>query len=190
AAPLRLEGAKRAGRVQYARAHEPARARLDRVGGREREDAVVAALPALEAGLDLVLRYARLESEERVGKRAAMLVQLRREVVRLGLALHVDELRLLRVLMHVQGDRALVVEQLGEDRPAAVALPKLRSDERLAACFDGVAEGRARLPEDAVAQAFVRLAAGIGRLDRRGEPALVDAAAARAEGEDVAPVEL
>ena len=80
---------------------------------------------------------------------------LRREVVGLGFAFLADELGLLGALVHVQGDRAHVVEELGIDRPLAILLPDSLADEGGAAVGDGLPQGEALFAGDAVAEALV-----------------------------------
>ena len=129
-APLRLVGAERAGRVEDAGTDEPAGAGLQAIGLREVEDAVVALVPILEALADLRLGGAGFEAHEGVGEIVADVVVLRREVVRLGLALLADQLRLCRALVHVVRNRPHVVEELRVDRPLLVFLPDRLADER------------------------------------------------------------
>ncbi len=117
-APLGFVGAEGAGGVEDAGADEPAGAGLEAVGLGEVEDAVVAFVPVLDALADLGLGGAGFEAEEGVGEVVADVVVLRREVVGLGLAFLADELGLLGALVHVQGDRPHVVEELRIDRPA------------------------------------------------------------------------
>ena len=59
AAPLRLVGAERAGRVQHAGRNQPAGAALEAIGRRQIEDAVVALVPVLQAAADLLLSSCR-----------------------------------------------------------------------------------------------------------------------------------
>ena len=136
AAPLRLVGAERAGRVEDARVDEPAGAGLEAIGLGEIEDAVVALVPVFEALADLRLGRAGLEAHEGVGEIVADVVVLRREVIGLRLAFLADELRLLGALVHVMRNRPHVVEELRVDRPLAVLLPDRLADERRAAVGD------------------------------------------------------
>ncbi len=131
AAPLRLVGQDRARGMEHPGRDQPARSRPQTVGLAEVEHAVVAAVPILQAAAHLGLRGARLQAVVGVGEVVARVVELRREVVALGLALLADLLRLLVVLVHVAGNGAEVVEELGVDRPAPyfdqIALPTMRS---------------------------------------------------------------
>ena len=86
-APLRLVGTHRAGGVQHAGGDHPAGAGLQAIGLREVEDAVVALVPVFQAAADVGLGGARLQAHERVVEVVLGGVQLRREVVALGLAL-------------------------------------------------------------------------------------------------------
>ena len=119
-APLRLVRAERAGRVQHAGRNQPAGAALQPVRPRQIENAVVALAPIFEALADLGLRRARLQAHERVGEIVVDVVELRREVVALGLAFLADELGVLEALVHVVRDRAHVVEELRVHGPAVV----------------------------------------------------------------------
>ncbi len=123
AAPLRLVGAQRTGRVQHARRDEPAGARLEAVGAAEVEDAVVALVPILQAAADVGLGRARFQAHERVGEVVADVVVLRREIVGLGLALLPDKGGLFGILVHVVRDGPHVVEELGIDGPLLVLAP-------------------------------------------------------------------
>ena len=127
-APLRLVGAHRAGGVQHAGGHHPAGARLQAVGLREVEDAVVALVPVLQAAADVGLGGARLQAHERVVEMVLGGVQLRREVVALGLALLAGQGGVLGLLVHVVRDGAHVVEELRVDRPALVLVPHRLAD--------------------------------------------------------------
>ena len=181
---------KRAGGVEDAGADQPAGAGLQAVGLGEVEDAVVALVPILEALADLGLGGAGFEAEEGVGEIVAHVVVLRREVVGLGFAFLADELGLLGALVHVQGNRPHVVEELRVDRPLAILLPDGLADDGGAAVGDRLAQREASLADHAVAEALVGHAAFVGGLGRRGEPALVNAAAVGAVGVGVVGVEL
>jgi hypothetical protein len=128
-APLGFVGAERARRVEKARAHQPAGAGLEPVGLREVQDAVVALVPIRQAGADLVLGGARLESEEGVGKVVAHIVVLGREVVGLRFAFLADEFRLFGALVHVMRDGPHVVEELRVDRPPPILAPDPAPDQ-------------------------------------------------------------
>ena len=67
-------------------------------------------------------------------------VQLRREVVALGLALLAGQGGVLGLLVHVVRDGAHVVEELREDRPALVLLPHRLADQPRPGLGDGIAE--------------------------------------------------
>jgi len=92
--------------------------------------------------------------------------------------------------VHVQGDGAHVVEELGVNGPLAVLPPDGLADDGGAAIGDGLAQGEAALADDAVAEALVGDAAFVGGLGGGGEPALVNAAAVGAVGVGVVGVEL
>ena len=92
---MRLVGAERTGRVQDARADEPAGAGLQAIGAGEIEDAVVAFVPIFEAFADLRLGRAGLEAHEGVGEIVADVVVLRREIIGFRLAFLADQPRLL-----------------------------------------------------------------------------------------------
>ena len=103
------------------------------------------------------LRRARLQAHERVREVVADVVELRREVVRLGLAFLADELGLLGVLVHVVRDRPHVVEELRVDRPLLVLLPDVVADDLRPEFGHGVAQQELVLAGDDVAQPFVGL---------------------------------
>src|SRR5205807_5223410 len=111
AAPLRLISAERTGRVEDARADEPAGAGLEAIRLREIKDAVVALVPILKTLPHLRLRRAGFEAEESVRKIVAHVVVLRRKVVTLRLAFLADQLRLFLALVHMMRDRPHVVEE-------------------------------------------------------------------------------
>ena len=181
-APLRLVGTHRTGGVQHAGGNHPARAGLQAIRLREVEDAVVALVPVLEAAADVGLGGARLQAHERIVEVVFGGVQLRREVVALGLALLAGQGGVLGPLVHVMGDGAHVVEKLRVDRPAFVFLPDCLADDLRAGLFDGVFQQEPLALEDAVAQSLVWGAAVVGGLGGAGEPAFVDAAAVCAQG--------
>ena len=155
-APLRLVGTHRAGGVQHAGGNHPARARLQAIGLREVEDAVVALVPVLQAAADVGLGRARLQAHERVVEVVLGGVELRREVVALGLALLAGQRGVLGLLVHVVRDGAHVVEELRVDRPALVLLPDRLADDPRPGLGHGVAQQEPLALEDAVAQALVR----------------------------------
>ena len=128
------------------------------------------------------MRGARLQAHEGVVEVVLGGVQLRREVVALGLALLAGQRGVLGLLVHVVRDGAHVVEELRVDRPALVLLPDCLADDPRPGLLDGVAEQEPLALEDAVAQALVGGPALVGGLGRAGEPPLVDAAAMRAQG--------
>ena len=109
-------------------------------------------------------------------------VQLRREVVALGLALLAGQCGVLGLLVHVVRDGAHVVEELRVDRPAFVFLPDRLADDARSGLLDGVLQQEPLAFEHAVAQPFVGRAAFVGGLGGAGEPPLVDAAPMRAQG--------
>ena len=163
--------------MQHSGRHHPAGARLEAVGLREIEDAVVALVPVLQAAADIGLGRARLQPEERVVEMVLRGVQLRREVVALRLALLAGQRGMLALLVHVVRDRAHVVEELRVDGPAAILVEHRLADEPGAGLGHGVAEQESLALEDGVAQPLVGRAVVVGRLGRAGEPAFVDAAA-------------
>ena len=139
--------------------------------------------PVLEAAPDVVFRRPRLQSHERVGEGVVDLVVLRRKVVGLRLALAPDELGVRIVLMHVMRDRSHVVEELTEDVPPAFLRHDVGANQRVTRHVDGLLqlESLSRV-ETHITQTLVsgrpRPVVGVRR---RGKPALVDAAAMRAE---------
>src|SRR5208283_1904176 len=130
------------------------------------------------------------EAEKGIGKVVADVVVLRGKVVGLGLAFLADELGLLGALVHVQGDRPHVVEELGIDWPAAILLPDGLADHHGAAIRDCLAQREALPVHHAVAQALVADAAFVGGLGGGGEPAFVYAPAVGAVGVGIVGVQL
>ena len=149
----------------------------------EKQDAVVALAPVFEAASHVGFRRARLEPHERERKRVFNLIVLRREVIRLGLAFLPDELRERIALVQMMRNRSHVVEKLAEQIPSALALHRRRAEQQIAAFVDERLEQHARaVLRPHVAQPFVvRGPRAVRRVCRRREPALVDAAAVRAE---------
>ena len=188
-APLRFVGAKRARGVQDAGIDEPAGAGLQLVGLGKLADLVVALVPVRDAVVDLLASGAGLEAHEGVGEVVADVVVLWREVVGLGFAFLTDEGSLLAALVHVVGDGAHVVEELGVDRPFTVFVPDVGTDDGGTAGVDGVAEGEAFFADDDVGETLVFGAAFVGGDGGGAEPALVDATAAEAIGVGVVGVE-
>jgi hypothetical protein len=176
--------------VQDARANQPAGARLQAIGLGEVEDAVVALVPILDALADLGLGGAGFEAEEGMGEIVAYVVMLRREVVGLRFAFLADELGLLGILVHVQGNWSHVVEELRVHRPLAILLPDDLADDGGAAIRDRLPQREAFFADHAVAEALVGHAALVGRLGGGGEPALVNPAAVGAVGVGVVGMEL
>ena len=130
---------------------EPARADLQAVSFREVEDAIVALVPALQTLADLRFCGAGLQSHESVGETIADVVLLRREIVRLGLALLPDQSGLSGILVHVVRDRAHVVEELRVNRPLRVFGPEGLADECAATFGNGLQQGKAVLADDDIA---------------------------------------
>jgi hypothetical protein len=168
--------------MEHARRDQPAGAALQTVGLGEVDDSVVATVPALQALPHVVLRSARFEPHEGVGKVVVAVVVLRREVVALGLALLPHQLGVVERLVHVVRDRAHVVEELRIHGPLLVAVPDRLADEPGAPLDDGVAEQEPLPLEHAPRQALVGDAALVGGLGRAREPPLVDAAAVEPVG--------
>src|SRR5262249_53117910 len=167
-------------RVQDARGHQPACSRLDAIGFREVQYAVVALVPALEATADVGLGRSRLQAEEGEGEVVAGPVELWWEVVALGLAFAAELGGLVVVLVHVVGDRPQVVEELAIDRPPLVGIPEALADHLPPDQTDGILEGEAIAVANNVTQPLVGGRSLIGGRGRRGKPALVDPAAVRA----------
>ncbi len=181
-APLRLVGAHRAGGVQHAGGDHPAGAGLQAIRLRQVENAVVALVPILQAATHVGLGGAGLQAHERVIEMVLGGVQLRREVVALGLALLPRQGGVLRLLVHVVRDGSHVVEKLRKHRPALVFLPDRLADDARAGFLHGVLQQEPLALEHAVAQTFVGRTAVIGGLGGAGEPTFVNAAPMRAQG--------
>src|SRR5262249_42765361 len=138
----------------------PTRPRMQAIRLAVIENAVVSLVPVLEATAHISLGRPRFEAHERVGKIVASVVELRRKVIRLRLALLTDEGCLARILMHVVRDRAHVVEELRIDRPALVLLPDVGPDERVLLGSNRLAQRERLLAVvDDVAQALVPVGA-------------------------------
>ena len=177
AAPLGFIGHEGAGGVEDARSDHPARAWLQTVGLGEIEDAVVALVPVFDAAAHLLAGGAGLEAHEGVGEVVADGVHLGREVIGLGLAFLAHQRGLFGVLVHVVGDGAHVVEELGIHRPLLVGVPDGVADDLAAENVHRVLQREAGTVVDHIAQAFVLIAVVVGRGGGGAEPALVDAAA-------------
>jgi hypothetical protein len=67
-----------------------------------------------------------------------------REVVRLGLPLAAEELRLLLALMQMVRDRPHVVEELAEQIPPALARHDVSANQQIAGAVNGVAQQETR----------------------------------------------
>jgi len=107
---------------------------------------------------------------------------LGREVVGFRFAFLADEFGLFGALVHVQRDRAHVVEELGINGPATIFFPDGFAHERSAAVGHGLAEGKSLFADDTVAEAFVRNTSFISSFRGGSKPALIDAAAVGAVG--------
>ena len=163
--------------MENAGRNQPAASRLESVGFAEIENTVVAFIPALQTAVDIGLGCARLQAEKCIREVIANRIELRREVVRLRLALLANERGLGVVLMHVMRDGAKVVEELAVHRPALIALPNGRPHESRPFEVDGFLECEDPFPlGNYVTQSLVRGSAGVGGRRRRPKPALVDAA--------------
>ena len=168
--------------MQHARRNQPAGAALQTIRLRQVEDPVVPLVPILQALAQLSLGGARLQTHKRITKIVVDVVQLRREVIALGLPFLADELGVFELLVHVMGDRPHVVEEFGIDGPTFVLRVHRLADELVAGFADGVAQLEPLPFVQHVAQAFVDRAILVRRLGRAGEPPLVDAAAIGPEG--------
>ena len=108
--------------MQNARIDLPPGSRLQLVGSRVIQNAVVALIPALQAAPQSSLRRARLQPHERVREIVVLEVVLRREIVRFRLALLPHARGEFIVLVQVMRDRPQVVEELAQQVPAAISL--------------------------------------------------------------------
>ena len=175
-APLRLVGADGARRVQNARGNHPAGARLQAIGAGEIQNAVVALVPVFQALANLLFGRARLEAHKGVVEAVLGGVELRGIVVRFRLTVLPGQLGVLVHLVHVVGQGAEIVEELGEDRPALVLIPNGVANDGAFSLGDGVAEQESFAGDADIAKPFVFGATGVVGLGRAGEPALVDTA--------------
>lgn len=114
---------KAAGSVENARRNQPPCSGLELVGFGVVEDAVVSFIPPLQAAADVLLGGSRFEAEESVGKVVANAVELGWEIVRFGLPLLANQSGLLFGLVHVVGDGAHVVKELGINGPSFICVP-------------------------------------------------------------------
>jgi hypothetical protein len=117
-------------------------------------------------------------------------VELGREVIAFGLPLLADQGRLILVMVHVMGNRSHIVEELGVDGPALVLVPHFLPDEAGAFGHHRFQQGEAFAIVDHVAEAFVVRAVVVAGFRSGREPALVDAAAMRAQGVIIVGMEL
>ena len=169
--------------------NQPAGAGLQAVGPREIEDAVVAPIPVLEAAADLRLGRAGLEAHEGVREIVADVVVLRREIIRLGLALLTDQLACAFDWCMWCGIGPMLsknFEYTGHfEYFFQIELP-MRS-----APHSATASARVKrfACHDDVAQTFVRRAVFVGGRSGGSEPALVDAAAIQTEGVEIVGME-
>src|SRR5437588_1901373 len=85
------------------------------------EDSVVRLVPMLQATADVGARGAGVQSEKCIGKRLLDEVVLHGEIIRLGLRQSPDTGGMFIALMHVQWNRAAVIEEFGEHLPSALA---------------------------------------------------------------------
>ena len=131
-----------------------------------------------------------LEPHERVREVVAGPVELGREIVAFGLALAAQLGGLFLVLVHVVRDRPQVVEKLAVDRPALVGVPQIAADHLGAEDLDGVFERELVGAVHDVAESLVGGCSLVGGRGRRGEPALVDAAAVGAQRVEVLACQL
>ena len=190
AAPLRLIGTQRAGRVQHAGRNQPAGAALQAVGSREIEDAVIALRPIFQTAADVGLGGAWLQAHESVGEVVIDVVVLRRKIIALRLAFLTGQLGVLEALVHVMRDGAHVVEELRVNRPALVLIPHRLADHSLLPLGHRVFKQELLALERAEALPLVPNPAVVGGVGRAGEPAFVDAAAMGAVSVPIARGEL
>jgi hypothetical protein len=172
--------------VENAGGHVPACAHIQAIGLGQIRDAVVALVPALQTVTHLFPAGAGLESEESVREVGAIIVELGWEEVRLRFLLLANPGSVLRHVVHVMGQRALVVEELGINGPAAVTVPHLVAQQPGAQVGYHILEQHLLwvvvIAVNNVAQALVgRCQGAVISLGRRREPAFVDAAAVRAK---------
>ena len=179
--PLWFVGAKRAGGVEHAGGNEPPGARLQTVGAGQVEDSVVTFVPVFDAAAYLFTRCAGFESHEGVREVVPDVVVLRREIVGFRFTFLSHEFGLLRVLVHVVGNRAHVVEELRVHRPLAVLVPNRGSDEICTTLRDSLLEGETVFSNDDVRETFVGSAVIVCGGRGRGEPTLIDTAAVESE---------
>src|SRR5438132_2309188 len=109
--------------MQDAGGDEPAGAGLQTIGLAVIEDAVVALVPAFQAGADIGFTGPWLQAEKCERKVVAGVIQLGWKKVRLRFTLLSYQGRLGVVLMHVVRNRPQVVEEFAIYRPALVLLP-------------------------------------------------------------------
>jgi len=117
-------------------------------------------------------------------------VELRGEVIALGLSLLAGQGGVFVALVHVVGDGPHVVEELGIHGPALIFLPDGVSDDPALALLHCIAQQETLAFEQAVAQPFVRCAVFVHRFSGAGEPTLVDPSAMHAQGIPVIRVQL
>ncbi|MBN1508572.1 MAG: hypothetical protein JW955_17110 [Sedimentisphaerales bacterium] len=127
---LRLVRAQAPRGVKDTRRHVPPGPDIESISGSQRRDGVVSAFGGVQQCLaDLVSGHARIETEEGVGKIAAVIVDLGREEVRLGLAELPGELGVSVAMVNMVRQRALVVEEFRVHGPATVLSPNPLTDD-------------------------------------------------------------
>ena len=136
-----------------------------------------------------------VQTEECVGKIPAMVVELRREVIGLGLTHLSHQCGMLVPMMDVVGEGALIVEELGKHGPLAIAVPEPLTYEIALEFINGIPEqdlfGFSAVFENDEAQSLVFTC--IGTVVRRGgggEPSLVDATSLASQSVIVVRMEL
>ncbi len=120
---LRFVRAHAPGRMQQSRRNVPSRAGLQAIRCRVVGNFVVAFCKVDEALTYLFLRSAGGDPKKRIREIAAMVVYLRREIVRFRFSILSYHASILIVGMHMMRQRTHVVEKLGIHRPAFVLLP-------------------------------------------------------------------
>src|SRR5579883_2013362 len=123
--------------MQNAGRYIPPRTRLQLVCLGVIQDPVIPLVPALEAAPHVFFGRAWFQPHEGIRKIVLLEVILRWKIVSLGFGLASDPEGMLLPLVHVVGDRSLVVEKFAQDVPAAFASHYTASQQDIAQPVDG-----------------------------------------------------
>ena len=170
--------------MQNASGHVVAGIDLLLVGTGELQDLVVALGEVHQALLEFFLCRAGIEAEIGLGALTAVVVDLRGEEVHFRLAGLTGQSGMLVALVDMMRQRAEVIEELGIGGPSVIFVPEELADHVRAKLGNHLAQQHffAVVCAHDIGQALVVRGAGaVFRVRRGGEPALVNAAARKAQ---------